>query len=112
MRRWRATIGAGVATGFCQRPQQCGAVPRSLIGDYERGWREHEWRWQTDQLADESQLSASRCGSAQVELAGKTILPARRTGLWRHVPILPLRPAGRRQRGARVVLEVQRPLQP
>jgi tetratricopeptide (TPR) repeat protein len=86
------------------------ALCRLLIGDYECGWREHEWRWQTDQLADERRSFQQPLWLGSSELAGKTILLHAEQGFGdtlqfcRYVPLVAAR-------GARVVLEVQRPLQ-
>ncbi len=85
------------------------ALCRLLVGDYERGWREHEWRWQTDQLADESRNFPQPLWLGSGELAGKTILLHAEQGFGdtlqfcRYVPLVAAH-------GARVILEVQRPL--
>jgi tetratricopeptide (TPR) repeat protein len=85
------------------------ALCRLLVGDYERGWREHEWRWQTDHLADESRGFPQPLWLGSGELAGKTILLHAEQGFGdtlqfcRYVPLVAAH-------GARVILEVQRPL--
>jgi tetratricopeptide (TPR) repeat protein len=86
------------------------ALCRLLIGDYERGWRQHEWRWQTDQLASERRNFPQPLWLGSGELAGRTILLHAEQGFGdtlqfcRYVPLVAAR-------GARVILEVQRPLQ-
>ena len=80
-----------------------------LLGDFDRGWKKHEWRWQTAQLknAKRNFLRPLWLGSEEIE--GRTILLHAEQGLGdtiqfcRYVPLL----AGR---GARVILEVQKPL--
>jgi tetratricopeptide (TPR) repeat protein len=87
------------------------ALVSLLIGDFERGWRDYEWRWRE---ADTSTLALPRTFSARrwsgdETLAGKSILIHNEQGFGdtlqfsRYVALL-----GRM--GARVVLEVQRPL--
>jgi tetratricopeptide (TPR) repeat protein len=86
------------------------ALCRLLIGDYERGWQQHEWRWQTDQIASERRNFPQPLWLGSGELAGKTILIHAEQGFGdtlqfcRYVPLVAAR-------GARVILEVQRPLQ-
>ncbi len=85
------------------------AICRLLLGDFDRGWKKHEWRWQTAQLknAKRNFLRPLWLGSEEIE--GRTILLHAEQGLGdtiqfcRYVPLL----AGR---GARVILEVQKPL--
>ncbi len=86
------------------------ALCRLLVGDFERGWQEHEWRWQADQLASERRNFPQPLWLGSGELAGRTILLHAEQGFGdtlqfcRYVPLLA-------SRGARVILEVQRPLQ-
>jgi tetratricopeptide (TPR) repeat protein len=86
------------------------ALCRLLVGDFERGWQQHEWRWQTDQLASERRNFPQPLWLGSGELAGKTILLHAEQGFGdtlqfcRYVPLVAAR-------GARVILEVQRPLQ-
>jgi tetratricopeptide (TPR) repeat protein len=85
------------------------AICRLLLGDFDRGWKKHEWRWRTAQLknAKRNFLRPLWLGSEEIE--GRTILLHAEQGLGdtiqfcRYVPLL----AGR---GARVILEVQKPL--
>jgi tetratricopeptide (TPR) repeat protein len=86
------------------------ALCRLLVGDFERGWQEHEWRWRTDQLASEKRNFPQPLWLGSGEFAGRTILLHAEQGFGdtlqfcRYVPLLAAR-------GARVILEVQRPLQ-
>ena len=85
------------------------ALCRLLVGDYERGWQEHEWRWQTDQLASETRRFSQPLWLGSGELDGKTVLLHAEQGFGdtlqfcRYVPLVAAR-------GARVVVEVQGPL--
>jgi tetratricopeptide (TPR) repeat protein len=80
---------------------------RLLLGDFERGWKEYEWRW-------DNYVSARRTFSRPLwlgreDIRGKTILLYGEQGLGdtiqfaRYVEMAA-------QRGAHVILEVQRPL--
>ena len=86
------------------------ALCRLLVGDYERGWQQHEWRWQTAELASERRGLPQPLWLGAGELAGKTILLHGEQGFGdtlqfcRYAPLVAAR-------GARVILEVQRPLQ-
>jgi tetratricopeptide (TPR) repeat protein len=86
------------------------ALCRLLVGDFERGWQEHESRWQADQLATERRNFAQPLWLGSDELEGKTILLHAEQGFGdtlqfcRYVPLVAAR-------GARIILEVQRPLQ-
>lgn len=80
-------------------------------GDYERGWREYEWRWKAESLAlykGRRQLSQP-VWTGREPLAGKTILLHAEQGLGdaiqfcRYAPLVA-------QRGASVILEVKKPL--
>src|SRR5471032_684759 len=88
---------------------------RSLIylrrGDYERGWREYEWRWQTTNpgVVKGGRGFPQPAWTGSEPLAGKTILLHAEQGLGdtlqfcRYAALVA-------QRGATVVLEVQPPL--
>jgi tetratricopeptide (TPR) repeat protein len=106
---------ASFGRALALRPDLAGAhnneaLCRLLIGDYERGWQQHEWRWQTDQLASERRDFPQPLWLGGGELAGRTILLHAEQGFGdtlqfcRYVPLVAAR-------GARVILEVQRPLQ-
>jgi tetratricopeptide (TPR) repeat protein len=80
---------------------------RLLIGDFNRGWQKNEWRWKTAQLRKREFVQPLWIGSE--EITGKTILLHAEQGFGdtihfcRYVPLVA-------DRGARVILEVQRPL--
>jgi tetratricopeptide (TPR) repeat protein len=86
-----------------------GALCRLALGDYHRGWQEHEWRWQSTVLkhAKRSFPQPLWLGADQIE--GKSILLHDEQGLGdtiqfcRYAPLVS-------ERGARVVLQVQKPL--
>ena len=82
---------------------------RLLMGDFERGWRQYEWRWkQRDYQRDRRELSQPLWLGEQ-EVAGRTILLHAEQGFGdtlqfcRYASLLAAR-------GARVILEVQPPL--
>jgi len=85
------------------------AMCRLVLGDFARGWPKHEWRWQTEHLQKSRRdfLQPLWRGS---DVAGKTVFLHAEQGLGdtiqfcRYAPLVA-------ERGARVVLEVQRPLQ-
>ncbi len=85
------------------------ALCRLLTGDFVRGWEEYEWRWGTAQLKDARRNFARQQWSGSEQIAGKTILVHAEQGFGdtlqfcRYVPHLAAR-------GARVILEVQKPL--
>jgi tetratricopeptide (TPR) repeat protein len=86
------------------------ACCRLLTGDFSRGWVKHEWRLKCEPLARPKQnFLQPRWLDADV-IDGKTILLHSEQGFGdtiqfcRYVPLVAAR-------GARVILEVQRPLQ-
>jgi len=82
------------------------AEVRLLRADFDRGWREYEWRSRAQQLRHSQRNFARPLWLGQNDIAGKTILLHAEQGLGdtiqfcRYVPLVA-------QRGARVVLEVQ-----
>jgi len=88
---------------------------RSLVylrqGDYERGWREYEWRWKAEtlDLHKKQRNFPQPAWTGREPLQGKTILLHTEQGLGdvlqfcRYAPLVA-------QRGARVILEVKKPL--
>jgi tetratricopeptide (TPR) repeat protein len=54
---------------------------RLLLGDFERGWSEHEWRWRTSDLAPWRRDFAQPLWLGEASLAGKTILLHAEQGL-------------------------------
>ncbi len=81
---------------------------RALMGDYQRGLAKFEWRWHAEQSKQKRNFSEPLWLGAD-EIAGKTILLHAEQGFGdtiqfcRYVPLVAAR-------GARVILEVQRPL--
>jgi tetratricopeptide (TPR) repeat protein len=86
------------------------AMCRLLLGDFERGWQKHEWRWQTAQLKNAKRDVPQPLWLGSDAIRGKTIFLHAEQGLGdtiqfcRYAPLVV-------QRGAHVILEVQKPLQ-
>lgn len=85
------------------------ALSRLVLGDFERGWADHEWRWAgSDTQGPPRGFTQPQLG-ARDDVRGKTVLLHAEQGLGdviqyaRYVPLL-------HARGARVVLEVHPPL--
>jgi tetratricopeptide (TPR) repeat protein len=85
--------------GFC----------RLLLGDFERGWAKHPWLWQTKQLKFAKRNFAEPPWTGSEDIAGKTVLLYAEHGLGDTIQFCRYAP-GVAARGARVILEVQRPL--
>jgi tetratricopeptide (TPR) repeat protein len=85
------------------------AVCRMLIGDFDRGWQKLEWGWETEDLKNAKRTFSQPLWLGSDEVAGKTILLHGVHGFGdtiqfcRYVPHVI-------ERGARVILEVQKPL--
>ncbi len=85
------------------------AILRLLIGDFENGWLQAEWRWKCPALGLVNREFTRPLWLGEMPLAGKTILLHSDQGLGdtiqfcRYVPMVAAR-------GARVILEVQSPL--
>ena len=83
------------------------ALGRLLAGDFERGWEEREWRWQTEQAPRWNFPQPVWRGS--IDIAGKSILLHAEQGygdmiqFCRYAPLVA-------ERGATVILEVPEPL--
>jgi tetratricopeptide (TPR) repeat protein len=82
---------------------------RLLLGDFEGGWEEFEWRWRTQEFAPWRRDFAVPLWLGEEPLAGKTILLHAEQGFGdaiqfgRYVPLVAAR-------GAKVILEVPPPL--
>ena len=80
-----------------------------LLGEYEPGWRLHEWRWKTMQMGRLARGFHEPLWLGEAGIAGKTLLLHADQWLGdtiqmaRYVPLV-------EGRGAKVVLEVQAPL--
>ncbi len=80
-----------------------------LTGDFDHGWKQYEWRWDTEQLGAAKRNFAQPQWTGSGEIAGRTILLHAEQGLGdalqfsRYVPRVAAC-------GARVVFEVQKPL--
>ena len=77
-----------------------------LQGDFELGWAEYEWRWKLKNFKPRACTQPAWDGSS---LEGKTILLAAEQGLGDTIQFIRYAPLVR-QRAARVIAEVQRPL--
>ncbi|HWP25853.1 MAG TPA: tetratricopeptide repeat protein [Xanthobacteraceae bacterium] len=82
---------------------------RLLTGDFERGWEENEWRWETAQVRKSKRNFAQPLWTGREEIAGKTILLHAEQGFGdtiqfcRYARLV-------KARGARVILQVERAL--
>ena len=83
-------------------------VTRLLRGDFEEGWREFEWRWRTPGFAKLEARFAKPLWNGD-DLTGKTILLHNEQGFGDTLQFCRLA-ALVQARGARVILQVQRPL--
>ena len=85
------------------------ALAKLMLGDFRAGFEEYEWRWQGEKLAPKLRQFPQPLWLGQTPLAGKTLLLHYEQGLGdtlqfcRYAPLLAAQ-------GARVLLEVQRPL--
>jgi FkbM family methyltransferase len=77
-----------------------------LLGDFERGWPEYEWRWQCAESKMPSYKQPLWDGSP---LNGKTILLHHEQGLGDSIQFVRYATA-LKERGARVIVKVQKPL--
>ncbi len=85
------------------------ALCRLLIGDFDRGWKKHEWRWETEQLSKGKRNFAQPLWLGSNDIKGKTILLHAEQGFGdtiqfcRYVPFVV-------ERAAHVIVEVPKPL--
>jgi tetratricopeptide (TPR) repeat protein len=86
-------------------------LTRLLLGDFEQGWQQYEWRWQTEAQRHLKRGFPQPLWLGQGRIAGSTILVHAEQGfgdtlqLVRYLPLLAAK-------GAEVVLEVQPALYP
>jgi tetratricopeptide (TPR) repeat protein len=85
------------------------ALCRLLTGDLDRGWDEHEWRWETEQFRNGRRDFSAPLWDGSQEVAGKTVLVHAEQGFGDTIQFARYVPAVA-ERGARVILEVQEPL--
>ena len=80
---------------------------RLLLGDFERGWPEYEWRWKCDEFFPQRRNFAKPIWLGKEDIFGKTVFVHAEQGLGdtiqfaRYTQLLA-------QKGARVILEVWR----
>jgi tetratricopeptide (TPR) repeat protein len=87
------------------------SLVRLRLGQFERGWRDYEWRWQQTSWAERRRNFAAPLWIGEETLAGKTILLHAEQGFGDAMQFV--RYAGRVARlGAAVWLEVDAPLKP
>ena len=80
-----------------------------LVGDFEQGWKEHEWRWKTKQQRSTIKQFSQPLWLGNESLAGKTILLYSEQGLGDSILFCRYAKLAA-ELGARVILEVQKPL--
>jgi hypothetical protein len=86
------------------------ALLRLLTGDFSCGWAKYEWRWKNESLGASKRDFSQPLWLGADAIEGKTVLLHSEQGFGdtiqfcRYVPLVAAR-------GARVILEVQRPLQ-
>src|SRR5580658_7865613 len=85
------------------------ALCRLLIGDFDRGWAEHEWRWETEQFKHSKRNFAQPQWTGSQEIAGKTILLHAEQGFGDTIQFCRYAPRVAAL-GARVILAVQEAL--
>jgi Tfp pilus assembly protein PilF len=97
-----------IAPGY-QRARFNRSVSRLVLGDFERGWADHESRWHGSDVQAGPRPGMKPQWTGAEDIRGKTVLLGTEQGLGdaimfaRYAPMV-------RDRGARVVLEVHPPL--
>jgi len=86
-----------------------GALCRLLIGDFDRGWGEHEWRWEIEQFKHAKRNFAQPQWTGSQEISGKTILLHAEQGFGDTIQFCRYAPRVAAL-GARVILVVQEAL--
>jgi len=82
------------------------AVCLLLIGDFDRGWREYEWRWVVQAARDRGRAFRQPLWRGEADVKGKTVLIHSEQGLGDTIQFCRFATLVTR-RGARVILEVQ-----
>ena len=82
-----------------------------LLGDYARGWKSFEWRWETEQLENGKRHLTQPLWLGEEPLAGKSILLYAEQGLGDTIQFCRYAKMVA-DLGAQVILEVQEPLLP
>ena len=82
---------------------------RLLAGDFARGWRDHEWRWDVAQLQSVKRDFAQPQWRGSDEIVGKTILIHAEQGLGDTLQFCRYLPRVA-ERAAHIIFEVQKPL--
>jgi tetratricopeptide (TPR) repeat protein len=88
------------------------AMASLMIGDYQNGWQDYEWRWQGDNgpIIKDVRYLAQPCWLGQESLAGKAILLHSEQGMGDTIQFCRYA-KWVADCGAKVILEVQAPLQ-
>ena len=82
---------------------------RLLVGDFENGWRQHEWRWKSKDFFSPKRDFPQPIWLGKEDIGGKTILLHAEQGLGDTIQFARYTQAVA-QKGARVILEVDSPL--
>jgi tetratricopeptide (TPR) repeat protein len=85
------------------------ALTRLQMGDYTQGWRGYEWRWRTQSLGAAARVFPQPLWLGETPIANKTVLIHGEQGLGDTIQFCRYA-KDLADMGARVVLEVQRPL--
>ncbi len=85
------------------------AICLLLTGDLDRGWKQYEWRWNTEQLTAAKRSFAQPQWNGSDEIGAKTILLHAEQGLGDTLQFCRYAPRVA-ARGAHVILEVPKPL--
>jgi tetratricopeptide (TPR) repeat protein len=85
------------------------ALCRLMIGDFARGWQQHEWRWETAQLRAAKRHFAQPQWLGSADIAGKTVLLHAEQGFGDTLQFCRYAPRVA-ERAARVIIEVPKPL--
>ena len=84
---------------------------RLLLGDFERGWRQYEWRWKCDEFPSSRRNFSQALWLGEEDIAGKTVLLHAEQGLGDTIQFVRYAQEVARK-GATVILEVPSVLRP